>query len=142
MISRLDDLLGSIDPEEALTFDPVIMTLITGDIVMTELGKIDDDNYCMMAPFLLVNLEDDDNMARMTAIRYMPGVSDIFFHIRASQVLSTGSMDMQMFKFYQTAADTLMADLKDKLEGEVEELESTATSMSTNANVINFKPKR
>ena len=48
---KLTKLLGDADPLEVLDFEPQVISLECGDVIIAEVAMIDDNNYCMIIPF-------------------------------------------------------------------------------------------
>lgn len=127
---KLDKLLNDADPQDVLSFDPVVATMQNGDLVLCELAEIDENNYCMMTPFRLIDMEAEDGELRMQAVRFIPGSDDIFFHVAAHQVVTAGAMTDEMFSFFTSAVDIMLEAI---LPQEVEE--------DPKSTVVQFRPK-
>ena len=127
---KLDKLLNDADPQDVLSFDPVVATMQNGDLVLCELAEIDEDNYCMMTPFRLIDMEAEDGELRMQAVRFIPGSDDIFFHVAAHQVVTAGAMTDEMFSFFTNAVDCMLESI---LPQEIEE--------DPQSTVVQFRPK-
>ena len=130
---KLDKLLNDVDPQDVLSFDPVVATMQNGDLVLCELAEIDEDNYCMMTPFRLIDMESEDGELCMQAVRFIPGSDDIFFHVAANQVVTAGAMTDAMFSFFTSAVDRMLESMSAST-GDADE----STSKS---NVLAFQPK-
>lgn len=127
---KLDKVFNGKEPREVLEFEPVVVTLSNGDLVLCELAEIDENNYCMMTPFRMIEMETDDDEMRLQAVRLVPGSIDIFFHIAASQVVTAGYMTEEMFAFFVKAVDRMIESI---LPQEVEE--------DPKSTVVQFRPK-
>ncbi len=127
---KLDKVFNGKEPREVLEFEPVVVTLSNGDLVLCELAEIDENNYCMMTPFRMIEMETDDDEMRLQAVRLVPGSIDIFFHIAASQVVTAGYMTEEMFAFFTNAVDRMLESI---LPQEVEE--------DPKSTVVQFRPK-
>ena len=64
---KLDKLLNDVDPQDVLSFDPVVATMQNGDLVLCELAEIDEDNYCMMTLFSFFTSAVDRMLESMSA---------------------------------------------------------------------------
>ena len=125
---KLEKLLGSKDPLEFLNFEPNVIVLASGDIIISNLAIIDDNNYCLMSPFRLFESEESEGNVTMVAIKMVPGSFDSFFHIDARQVVTCGSMTVEMHDFYEKNLDAYVE-------------KEAASVKSTSGNIVEFKPK-
>ena len=108
--SKLLDLLGVVNPMDALDFNPMVVLLQNGDLILTELAVIDAANYCMLAPFRLFESQSPVGEVRMAAVKLIPGSDDMFYHLSASSLISAGEMNPQMFQFYEKNVDRVIRD--------------------------------
>lgn len=134
---KLDKVFNGKEPTEVLEFEPVVVTLSNGDLVLCELAEIDENNYCMMTPFRMIEMDTDDDEMRLQAVRLVPGSIDIFFHIAASQVVTAGYMTEEMFAFFVKAVDRMIESMSDMLGDGASESEDS----STKSNILAFQPK-
>lgn len=141
MMTKLEKLLGGQDPEEILDFTPMAVVLENGDVLITELAEIDEKNYCMLCPFRLADVAENNGSVSLMAIRYVPGSIDIFFHIDADKIVTTGIMTEEMFKLYTRASDALVAELSSVMAKEDAEAQQVSSTPSPTTNVLEFKPK-
>ena len=141
MMTKLEKLLGDQDPEEILDFTPMAVVLENGDVLITELAEIDEKNYCMLCPFRLADVAENNGSVSLMAIRYVPGSIDIFFHIDADKIVTTGIMTEEMFKLYTRASDALIAELSSVMAKEDAEAQQVSSTPSSTTNVLEFKPK-
>ena len=135
MAWKLDKIFNGKDPHEVIEFEPVVVTLSNGDLVLCELGEIDNDNYCMMTPFRMIEMDSDDEEMHLQAVRLVPGSIDIFFHLAASQVVAVGYMTPEMFNFFKSAVDRMIASMSEMLDDMEED------SGSVKSNVVTLRPK-
>jgi hypothetical protein len=98
---KLTKLLGDADPLEVLDFEPQVISLECGDVIIAEIAMIDDSNYCMIIPFRLFESEEGDGKITLA----IPGSDDIFYHLAADKVVTMGSMSNTMFDFYKRNVD-------------------------------------
>lgn len=131
---KLDKVFNGKEPTEVLEFEPVVVTLSNGDLVLCELAEIDENNYCMMTPFRMIEMDTDDDEMRLQAVRLVPGSIDIFFHIAASQVVTAGYMTEEMFAFFVKAVDRMIESMSDTLGAEPVDEDPKST-------VVQFRPK-
>jgi hypothetical protein len=134
---KLDKFLAGQDPFEVLSFEPVVVTMANGDLILCELAELDDDNYCMMTPFRMIEMESEDEEMHLQAVRFVPGSHDIFFHIAATHVVAAGMMTTEMFDFYVKAVDRMIESMK--LPGDEDKKEqnkSNVVSLNTRNPVV------
>ena len=135
---KLTKLLGDADPLEVLDFEPQVISLECGDVVIAEVAMIDDSNYCMIIPFRLFESKEGDGKITLACIKMIPGSDDIFYHLAADKVVTMGSMSNAMFDFYKRNVDSAISKNGISLHGDDPEPEPT----DDGSNVVSFKPKR
>ena len=134
---KLTKLLGDADPLEVLDFEPQVISLECGDVIIAEIAMIDDSNYCMIIPFRLFESEESDGKITLACIKMIPGSDDIFYHLAADKVVTMGSMSNTMFDFYKRNVDAAISTSGISLYGDDPELEPT----DGGSNIVSFKPK-
>ena len=133
---KLTKLLGDADPLEVLDFEPQVVSLECGDVIIAEVAVIDDNNYCMIIPFRLFESEEGDGKITLACIKMIPGSDDIFYHLAADKVVTMGSMSNAMFDFYKRNVDIAIS--KSGISLDDPEPEPT----DSGSNIVSFKPKR
>lgn len=135
---KLTKLLGDADPLEVLDFEPQVISLECGDVIIAEVAMIDDNNYCMIIPFRLFESKEGDGKITLACIKMIPGSDDIFYHLAADKVVTMGSMSNDMFDFYKRNVDSAISKNGISLHGDDPEPEPT----DGGSNVVSFKSKR
>ena len=135
---KLTKLLGDADPLEVLNFEPHVISLECGDVIIAEIAMIDDNNYCVIMPFRLFESEESDGKITLACIKMIPGSDDIFYHLAADKVVTMGSMSNAMFDFYKRNVDSAISKNGISLCGDDPEPEPT----DGGSNIVSFKPKR
>lgn len=126
--SKLEQLLGDEHPEDVMEFLTYAVVLTTGDTLITSIGEIDADNYCLLHPYKLRPMATNDGSVVMTIVNYVPGSSDTFFHLPANLVATIGTLDESMFELYVRAVEKDMAMTE----------ESAAAKSENSGTVIQF----
>lgn len=135
---KLDKLLNGADPMEVLSFEPYVISLECGDIIIADVAAIDDDNYCMIVPFRLFESKEDNGKITMACIKMVPGSDDIFYHLAADKVVTMGSMSNAMFDFYKRNVDSAISKNGISLHSDDPDPEPT----DGGSNVVSFDPKK
>ena len=135
---KLTKLLGDADPLEILDFEPQVISLECGDVIIAEIAMIDDDNYCTIIPFRLFESEESEGKITFACIKMIPGSDDIFYHLAADKVVTMGSMSNTMFDFYKRNVDSAISKSGLSLYGDDPEPAAT----DGGSNVVSFKPKQ
>ena len=138
---KLDKLLNGADPMDVLSFEPYVISLECGDIVIADVAAIDDDNYCMIVPFRLFESEEDNGKITVACIKMVPGSDDIFYHLAADKVVTMGTMSDAMFEFYKKNVDSFIT--KSGVQTYVSPEDDNEPDPTPGGNVVLFrKPKQ
>lgn len=96
---------------EELELEYVSMVLINGQILITKMKLILDDNDCytIFSPMKPIILPESNKIALMS---HNPFSESIEFQIHASMVMTIGALDINYIQMFDDAVDALMKKTK------------------------------
>lgn len=120
MSIELDRLLGDKNPFDMFEFTDQIVKLTTGESIVAGVARYDGDNYILCQPLRVIIVPGQETSS-IAMTKFLIGSTDVFFVLKAKNVLAMGYPDSVVMDFYEEALDRIKVEENDMSELLVED---------------------